>query len=51
MNSVPKNAETVHIVDFDMGEGVQWAPLIESLGRGCYQGVVKLTSIKWEEKD
>lgn len=51
MNSLPKNAEIIHIVDFDVGEGVQWAPLIESLGRRHHKGALKLTSIKWEEED
>ncbi|XP_059669529.1 protein NODULATION SIGNALING PATHWAY 2-like [Cornus florida] len=48
LEAIPGDAETVHIVDFDMGEGIQWPPMIETLGR--LGKAVRLTSIKsWEE--
>ena len=33
LESIPTDAEMIHIVDFDIDEGLQWAPLIETLGR------------------
>ena len=49
LEALPGDAETVHIVDFDMGEGVQWPPLIEAIGK--QHKAVRLTSIKWGEED
>lgn len=49
LEAVPGDAETVHIVDFDMGEGIQWPPMIEAIGK--QHRAVKLTSIKWGEED
>ncbi|KAG2690943.1 hypothetical protein I3760_09G214300 [Carya illinoinensis] len=37
LEAMPDDAKTIHIVDFHMGEGVQWPPMIE------------ITSIKWEQ--
>ncbi|KAI3472825.1 hypothetical protein Pfo_029954 [Paulownia fortunei] len=48
LESMPNDAATIQIVDFDMGEGIQWPPLIEALSRG--QKALKLTSIKPEEE-
>ncbi|XP_016479753.1 protein NODULATION SIGNALING PATHWAY 2-like [Nicotiana tabacum] len=44
MESIPDDVETIHIVDFDMGEGIQWPPIIEAM---CQRRkAMKLTSIK-----
>ncbi|PIN13369.1 hypothetical protein CDL12_14013 [Handroanthus impetiginosus] len=48
LESVPNDADTIHIVDFDMGEAVQWPPLIETFSRK--QKALKLTSMISEEK-
>ena len=50
LETIPANAMVVHIVDFEIGKGIQWPPLIEALGR---QGLrmLRLTSIKWGEED
>ncbi|PSR95043.1 Nodulation-signaling pathway 2 protein [Actinidia chinensis var. chinensis] len=47
LEAVPEDAEIIRIVDFDMGEGVQWPPLIEALGnqhRGVRQ--IQIVSVK-----
>ncbi|CAI9782366.1 unnamed protein product [Fraxinus pennsylvanica] len=33
LGSMPNNATTLHIVDFDIGEGIQWPPVIEVISR------------------
>ncbi|CAI0424163.1 unnamed protein product [Linum tenue] len=48
VESIPAEAETVHIVDFDVGEGVQWPPVIEALARLGKK--VKLTVVDWESQ-
>ncbi|MBA0554834.1 hypothetical protein Golob_013914 [Gossypium lobatum] len=50
LESIPAYATVLHIVDFDIGKGIQWPALIETLGR---QGLstLRLTTIKWEEED
>ncbi|XP_044505374.1 protein NODULATION SIGNALING PATHWAY 2-like [Mangifera indica] len=50
LEATPQDAGMVHIIDFDIGQGIQWPPLIEALGRRG-QRLVQLTSIKWEEED
>ncbi|PSS14188.1 Nodulation-signaling pathway 2 protein [Actinidia chinensis var. chinensis] len=50
LEAVPEDAERIRIVDFDMGEGVQWPPLIEALGsqhRGVRQ--IQIVSVKIED--
>ncbi|KAK3032837.1 hypothetical protein RJ639_037014 [Escallonia herrerae] len=47
--AMPANVKTIHIVDFDMGEGVQWPPIIEAIGRK--KKALRLTSIRSEEHD
>ncbi|XP_058000154.1 protein NODULATION SIGNALING PATHWAY 2 isoform X2 [Hevea brasiliensis] len=49
LEAMPVDTETIHIVDFDMGEGIQWPPMLEALAR--LQKGVKLTTIKWENED
>ncbi|KAG6435785.1 hypothetical protein SASPL_100661 [Salvia splendens] len=49
LESIPVDAETLHVVDFDIGEGIQWPALIEALSR-CRKPV-RLTAIKHEGKD
>ncbi len=49
LEAMPDDAETIHIVDFDMGEGVQWPPMIEAIAN--QNKTLKLTSIRWEEED
>lgn len=48
LESMPNDAATIQIVDFDMGEGIQWPSLIEALSKK--QKAMKLTSIKSEEE-
>lgn len=48
LDSIPHDAGEVQIVDFDIGEGVQWPPLIEALrGKGK---AVTITSLRVEEE-
>nr|GMC99717.1 nodulation-signaling pathway 2 protein-like [Ipomoea batatas] len=46
LEALPSDAETVHIIDFDMGEGVQWPPVIEAMARKRRALNLRLTSIK-----
>ncbi|KAF8042011.1 hypothetical protein BT93_A0572 [Corymbia citriodora subsp. variegata] len=48
LEAMPDEAETVHIVDFDMGEGIQWPPVIEAVVRR--NKMLKLTSVTCEEQ-
>ncbi|KAL9673505.1 hypothetical protein QQ045_029764 [Rhodiola kirilowii] len=47
LEAMPADAETLNIIDFDIGEGIQWAPMIETLGQK--NKALNITSIKWEE--
>ncbi|GMN40399.1 hypothetical protein TIFTF001_009624 [Ficus carica] len=49
LEATPNEAETIHIVDFDIGEGLQWSQMIEAVARR--QKTLKLTSIRHEEKE
>ncbi|KAF5737254.1 nodulation-signaling pathway 2 protein-like isoform X1 [Tripterygium wilfordii] len=49
LEAMPSEAGIIHIVDFDMGEGIQWPPMIEAMAH--HHRTLKLTSIKWEEDD
>ncbi|KAA8517454.1 hypothetical protein F0562_017747 [Nyssa sinensis] len=49
LEAIPDDAETIHIVDFNMGEGIQWPPMFEALGP--QQKTVRLTSIRSREDD
>nr|KYP46089.1 Nodulation-signaling pathway 2 protein [Cajanus cajan] len=48
IEALPHDCEVIHIVDFDMGEGSQWPPLIEAIA--TLHKTLKLTSIKWGEE-
>ncbi|WRX31693.1 Transcription factor GRAS - like 10 [Theobroma cacao] len=50
LEAIPADATAVHIVDFEIGNGIQWPPLIEALGRKGLR-MLRLTSIKWGEED
>ncbi|KAL1543605.1 protein NODULATION SIGNALING PATHWAY 2-like [Salvia divinorum] len=49
LESVPVDATLLHIVDFDIGKGIQWPALIEALSR-CRKPV-RLTAIKHEGEE
>ncbi|CAN4115875.1 unnamed protein product [Withania somnifera] len=49
IESVPDDADTVHIVDFDMGEGIQWPPIIEAMGQR--RKALRFTSLKKTEEE
>ncbi|KAL5817252.1 hypothetical protein ACOSQ3_025630 [Xanthoceras sorbifolium] len=51
LEAIPEDARIVHIVDFDIGKGIQWPPLMEELARRGGNVLVRLISIKWEEED
>ncbi|KAI4353777.1 hypothetical protein L6164_002705 [Bauhinia variegata] len=48
LESIPVDSNEIHIVDFDMGEGIQWVSLIEAIAQ--QHRTLKLTSIKWEDE-
>ncbi|GLJ10600.1 hypothetical protein SUGI_0131540 [Cryptomeria japonica] len=42
----------LHIIDFDIMEGIQWPPLMEALKNADYAiGHMKITAIKWENEE
>ncbi|KAL6146245.1 hypothetical protein ACLB2K_056928 [Fragaria x ananassa] len=49
LDAIPVEAETVHIVDFDMGDGIQLSQIIEALAQRFK--TLKVTAIKWEEEE
>lgn len=48
LDSIPDDAGVVRIVDFDIGEGIQWPPLMEALGRKGK--ALRLTSLRTKEE-
>ncbi|KAJ8646149.1 hypothetical protein MRB53_007897 [Persea americana] len=42
IEAIPEDVQTVHIIHFDIGEGVQWPRLLEAVGR---HQMVRLTSL------
>ncbi|KAM5560504.1 protein NODULATION SIGNALING PATHWAY 2-like [Rosa sericea] len=49
LEAIPEDTEMVHIVDFDMGEGVQLSQMIEALAQRLK--TLKVTAIKWEDEE
>ena len=49
LEAMPLDAETMHIVDFDMGEGLQWPSMIEAMAQKPRK-TLRLTSIKQREE-
>ncbi|XP_051131276.1 protein NODULATION SIGNALING PATHWAY 2-like [Andrographis paniculata] len=47
LKSMPHDVEKIRIIDFHLGEGIQWPPLIEALSRKRKQ--VWITSVRPEE--
>ncbi|KAL7585822.1 hypothetical protein Lser_V15G42806 [Lactuca serriola] len=47
LQAVPTYVDSVHIIDFDIGEGTQWPPVIEAMARA--KRSLTITSIKLEE--
>ncbi|KAG6437056.1 hypothetical protein SASPL_101964 [Salvia splendens] len=48
LDSIPDDAGVVRVVDFDVGEGIQWPPLMEALGRKGK--ALRLTSLRTKEE-
>ena len=48
LEATPDDVESIHIVDFDMREGLQWSQMIEAAAKR--RTTLKLTSIRWEEE-
>ncbi|XP_028786252.1 nodulation-signaling pathway 2 protein-like [Neltuma alba] len=49
LDSIPADSEVIHLIDFDMGDGCQWPPLVEAIAQ--LHKTLKLTSIRHEEED
>ncbi|KHN23038.1 nodulation-signaling pathway 2 protein-like isoform X2 [Glycine soja] len=45
LEAMPQDYDVVHIVDFCIGHGVQWPPMIEAIAH--MHKTLKLTTIKW----
>ncbi|KAI4353778.1 hypothetical protein L6164_002706 [Bauhinia variegata] len=50
LESIPEDSDEIHIVEFDMGEGIQWTSLIEAIAQKQPR-ILKLTSIKWQDDE
>ncbi|EEF35680.1 protein NODULATION SIGNALING PATHWAY 2 [Ricinus communis] len=64
LEAKPRDAEILHVVDFDIGEGIQWPSMIMALSqqqnermqqhgynqRHLQQITLKITAIKWREE-
>ncbi|XP_022867808.1 nodulation-signaling pathway 2 protein-like [Olea europaea var. sylvestris] len=48
LEALPDDAETIHIVDFDIEEGIQWPPVIEAISR--MHKALKFTMIKSDDE-
>ncbi|KAL2500434.1 Scarecrow-like protein 26 [Forsythia ovata] len=48
LESMPDDAATLHIVDFDIGEGIQWPAVIEAISRT--HKALKFTLIKLDDE-
>ncbi|XWS43881.1 hypothetical protein CRYUN_Cryun16bG0142400 [Craigia yunnanensis] len=49
LEAMANDADMLHIVDFDIGQGIQWSPLIEAMA--CQHKALRLTSIRWGEEE
>ncbi|OMO97661.1 Transcription factor GRAS [Corchorus olitorius] len=49
LEAMPSDADMLHIVDFDMKQGIQWPPMIEAMA--WQRKTLRLTSIRWENED
>ncbi|KAI4331611.1 hypothetical protein MLD38_029785 [Melastoma candidum] len=49
LESIPSGTRTLRVVDLGLGEGIQWALMLESIARRC--GEVKLTYVTHEGED
>ncbi|KAK1365536.1 nodulation-signaling pathway 2 protein-like [Heracleum sosnowskyi] len=47
LEAMPDDADTIHIVDFELGSGIQWPSLIESIH--SKSKMLRLTSVKAED--
>ncbi|XP_047335438.1 protein NODULATION SIGNALING PATHWAY 2-like [Impatiens glandulifera] len=48
LETITHDLEVVHIVDFNVGSGIQWPTLLETIGYRTRH--VKLTMIKWDDE-
>ncbi|XP_027351331.1 nodulation-signaling pathway 2 protein-like [Abrus precatorius] len=48
LEAIPEDCDAIHIVDFCIGHGVQWPPMIEAIAHK--HKTLKLTSIKWGDE-
>ncbi|KAL4189639.1 hypothetical protein AMTRI_Chr08g166340 [Amborella trichopoda] len=48
IESIPQWAERVHIVDFDIGDGLQWPPLLQGLAHSSKVRAVHITAVRTE---
>ncbi|CAJ1807629.1 unnamed protein product [Sphenostylis stenocarpa] len=49
LEAMPQDCSGIHLVDFYIGDGVQWAPIIEAIAH--MNKTLKLTSIEWGSED
>ncbi|GMI71436.1 hypothetical protein HRI_000812900 [Hibiscus trionum] len=49
LEAMPNDVDMLHIVDFDIAEGIQWPPVIEAMA--WKHKSMRLTSIHWGEED
>ncbi|THG11140.1 hypothetical protein TEA_016383 [Camellia sinensis var. sinensis] len=50
LQAMPHDVELIHVIDFDMGEGIQWPSMIEAIG-WQQRKEIRLRPLKWSEAD
>lgn len=49
IEAMPDESQTIHIIDYDMGKGIQWPPIIKAMSQK--RKILRLTSIKKSTSD
>lgn len=49
LEALPRDADVIHLIDFDIGEGLQWAPFMEAIKNQHEK--IRLTSLKLSEEE
>ncbi|KAF7845284.1 nodulation-signaling pathway 2 protein-like [Senna tora] len=49
LDAIPEDSEVIHIIDFDMREGIQWPLIIEAISQQKKR--LKITIITWEGEE
>ncbi|GLJ10544.1 hypothetical protein SUGI_0130140 [Cryptomeria japonica] len=52
LEAITAHGQKVHIIDFDIMEGMQWPPLMETLkSENCNIAHLRITALRWDDDD